>query len=162
MHGFDEPSVAGPIPEGPTDLLDTGGQRCVRDCGVLPNGREELVLADDAAGLAGQDREDGQGLRGQPNLLLASLEPLHRIQPIGTESDHQKVVLARGTWPAARWTVSGSHGNAMTLLRLLRPRRPIVRAITVADNGSGQCNQATRERPPVTSRRRDAGRRRDK
>ena len=60
MHGFDEPSVARPIPEGPTDLLDTGGKRGVSDCGVLPDGREELVLADDAAGLAGQDGEDGQ------------------------------------------------------------------------------------------------------
>lgn len=53
----------------------------------------------------------------------------------------------RGTLRTAAWTVSGSHKNAMTLLRLLRPRPPIVRAITVADNRSGECDQATRERP---------------
>jgi len=59
------------------------------------------------------------------------------------------VVPARGNFTSGPMDASsyGSQRNPMTFLRLLWPRRPIVRAIEVADNGTGGCDELNRERP---------------
>ena len=60
MQRFDEAGVARFVPERSADLLDARGERRVRDRSVLPHGREELVLADDASRLAGEQLENGK------------------------------------------------------------------------------------------------------
>ena len=81
--------IARGVPERPADLLDARGERRIGDRGVLPDGREELVLGDDASGLAGEHREDGEGSGCQPDLPLAAFEALHGVQPVRPEADHR-------------------------------------------------------------------------
>ena len=89
MHRLDEARVASCVPECSADLLDTGGERRIRDSGFLPHGREKLVLGDDATGLAGKQREDGKGPGCQPDLPLAAFEALHGVQLVWPEANHR-------------------------------------------------------------------------
>ena len=82
MQRLDEPGFARLVSERPTNLLDARGERRVGDGGVMPHGREQLVLADDASRLAAEQRENGQGSGGQPDLPLATLEALNGVQPV--------------------------------------------------------------------------------
>ena len=101
VQRLDEPGIARLVPERPSDLLDARGERRIRDRGVLPHGREQLLLADDASRLAGEQRENGQGSGCQPDLALASLQALDGVQLVWAETDHRVANPHAEPWPAS-------------------------------------------------------------
>ena len=94
------------------------GNRCNRNCTPCPG--------------SGSRRRTARGPGGRPARGASCIErPTGARSRVrwtaawsagGSTSARIDVPCAHGTWPAARWTVSGSHRTAMTLLRLLPPR----------------------------------------
>jgi len=76
------------ILEGSADLYYAALQRTVSDVNVTPHGIQEVVFGDQAPGVIGKMKENGESLRGQPNLPAVTTETL--IRPVQFERPEAK------------------------------------------------------------------------